>query len=239
MEELNICTLLILSNQPTTYQAYHPTILKAQKWKTGITLSFFDQFAWNDIKTRRLNICTWFIYILWVFWSFGHSDIMEFVVFNPLPSRTQLLFRFFLKQGTFCWSLAPLIWCIRLGHGVFVCSQRLVEAWSAWLGCGAFGLDSSFVLNSVVDFWEWRIWWQWCVCLGYALCLACLLGGVLDVSMGFCLVFCIVGVASLVLSDVSCSCAPSWVGWPYIGCVALLGLWGDTWTALLGSSHAT
>ena len=75
MGELNICTLLILSNQPTTQPAYHPTSLPAPIVKNGDNFAIFQPIRLKlGMETQyRMTQHMYLIFIHFVgfviFWS--------------------------------------------------------------------------------------------------------------------------------------------------------------------------
>ena len=87
MEELNICTLFIQTSLPPN----HPTSLKVKN------VHNFAIFQWICMKLfmETLNVSLIVLANLQSQRSFGDSDLMELVIFNHPPSRTQILFRFF------------------------------------------------------------------------------------------------------------------------------------------------
>ena len=60
MEELNICTLFILSNQPTTQPAYQPKSEKCaylRRFSTNLVKIWYGVFKWKG-STHVCELCT-------------------------------------------------------------------------------------------------------------------------------------------------------------------------------------
>ena len=66
MEELNICTLFILSNQPTTQSAYQPISEKRAKlchFSTDLLETWYGDSKWKDL-THVCDLCA-FEHVNW------------------------------------------------------------------------------------------------------------------------------------------------------------------------------